>query len=95
MIAGILLIIPFAVVVIGQRFLMRRAPARRSALLAVYAGLSPACGVGVAFGSTGAPRVREAVARINGLPAALDGLRIANLGDVHIAPSALSRISLT
>jgi predicted MPP superfamily phosphohydrolase len=83
-IAGVLLIIPFAVAVIGQRFLVARAAARRSPLLAVYAGLSLACGVGVAFGSTGALRVREAEVRINGLPAALDGLRIANLGDVHI-----------
>ena len=83
-IAGVVLIIPFAVVVIGQRFLVARAAARRSPLLAVYIGLSLACGVGVAFGSTGALRVREAEVRINGLPAALDGLRIANLGDVHI-----------
>ena len=83
-IAGVLLIIPFAVAVIGQRFLVVRAAARRSPLLAVYAGLSLACGVGVAFGSTGALRVREAEVRINGLPAALDGLRIANLADVHI-----------
>jgi len=83
-IAGTLLIIPFAGALIGQRFLVGRAAARPSAVLAVYAGLSLACGVGVAFGSTGAPRVREAEVRINGLPAALDGLRIANLGDVHI-----------
>src|SRR2546426_12462353 len=39
-IAGVLLIIPFAVAVIGQRFLVERAAARRSPLLAVYAGLS-------------------------------------------------------
>ena len=82
-ITGVLLIIPFAVAVIGQRFLVARAAAR-SPLLAVYVGLSLACGVGVAVGGTGALRVREAEVRIDGLPAALDGLRIANLGDVHI-----------
>ena len=92
---GVLLIIPFAVAVIGQRFLVARAAARRAPLLAVYAGLSLACGVGVALGSTGALRVREAEVRINGLPAALDGCESPTWVMCTSAASVLSRISLT
>lgn len=82
-IAAVLLMIPFGLVVIGQRLFVGRT-ASRSRLLAIYAGLSLACGVGIAFGSIGSPQLREAEIRIKGLPAALDGLRIANLGDLHI-----------
>jgi predicted MPP superfamily phosphohydrolase len=52
----------------------------------VYVGLSLVVGIAVSFGTVGGPVVREEVVQVSGLPEGLDGLRIANIGDVHVGP---------
>lgn len=79
--------------------LVRRIAGRRGDLgaraAAVLLGIAVAVGVAASLGSVGDPVVREEAVHVPGLPVALDGLRIANLGDVHIGrfvvPADLAR----
>ena len=82
MLAALMLIVPTALLVV---FFRRRKPELISPCLApAYVGGFLLSGVVLSVTSTADFVVREATLRIAGLPADLDGFRIANLGDVHI-----------
>ena len=82
MLAALMLIIPFALLVVLSR---RRELGSMSAYLpAAYVSCFLLAGAILAVTSTADFVVREETLRIAGLPADLDGFRIANLGDVHI-----------
>jgi uncharacterized protein len=82
MLAAMVLLIPFALLAIGFGLLRRRGP---SVLLPTgYVACFVLSGIILAFTSTADFVVREEDLRISNLPAGLDGLRIANLGDVHL-----------
>lgn len=83
LLTAVVLIVPFALYRIVRRLLGRRSsPFTRVPL--VFLGLSLAVGMAVSLNNLGDPVVREEVVDIAGLPEGLDGLRIANVGDVHI-----------
>lgn len=90
LVMAVLLIVPFALFLAVRWLLGRRSPAGAQAhgprVPLVYIGLSLAVGVAVSFGTVVGPVVREEVIRVSGLPEGLDGLRIANIGDVHVGP---------
>lgn len=90
LVTAVLLIVPFALFLAGRWLLGRRAAAGTQArgprVQLVYVGLLLATGIAVSFGTVGGPVVREEVVQVSGLPEGLDGLRIANIGDVHVGP---------
>ena len=82
MLAAIVLLIPFALLTVLSSWQKLR-------FILPYLPLAYVCcfflsGITLAFTSTADFVVRQEDIRIPGLPAGLDGLRIANLGDVHI-----------
>jgi predicted MPP superfamily phosphohydrolase len=81
MLAALMLLMPFALLVI---FFRRRRPAYLSVYLWAYVSCFLLSGIILAVTSTADFVVREETLRISGLPADLNGFRIANLGDVHI-----------
>jgi len=82
MLAAMVLLIPFTLLTV---FSSRQKLSSISAYLpAAYAGCFALSGIILASTSTASFVVRQEDIRIPGLPAALDGFRIANLGDVHI-----------
>jgi uncharacterized protein len=82
MLAALILIIPFALLVV---FFRRRNPQSMPAYVpAAYVSCFLLAGAIVSITSTADFVVREDTIRIAGLPADLDGFRIANIGDVHI-----------
>lgn len=85
LLTAVLLIVPFALLLLARRRLRRGTPAGPGVPL-TYLSLSVAVGVAVSFGTVGGPVVREEVIQVADLPEGLDGLRIANIGDVHIGP---------
>lgn len=89
-----LLLIPLAILLVVRRLAGRRAmPGAR--VPGAVVGISLAVGVAASLDGLGDPAVREEVVHVRGLPPALDGLRIANLGDVHVGrfvvPADLAR----
>ena len=82
MLAAAVLLLPFALLTLLLRWPKRTRLAVY--LPVVYAGCFLLSGIILAFTSTAGFVVREEDIRIPGLPAGLDGFRIANLGDVHI-----------
>lgn len=80
---ALFLTLPVGLFLVARRLLGRRSTAgMRVPLTFVAASLN--VGIGVSFGTVGGPVVREEVVHVKGLPEGLDGLRIANIGDVHI-----------
>jgi uncharacterized protein len=82
MLAAMVLLVPFALLTILCRW--RELKSMSAILPAAYAGCVVLAGIILAFTSTAGFVVRQQDVRIPGLPAGLDGFRIANLGDVHI-----------
>ena len=89
-----LLVIPLALLLVVRRIAGARAEPGASAPV-VAVGISLAVGVAASLDGLRDPVVREEVVRVRGLPSTLDGLRIANLGDVHVGrfvvPADLAR----
>jgi predicted MPP superfamily phosphohydrolase len=82
MLAALMLLIPFAALTAFSRGTAFKAV---SAYLPIaYVSCFLAAGIILSFTSTAGFVVRQEEVRIAGLPAGLDGFRIANLGDVHI-----------
>jgi uncharacterized protein len=82
MLAALMLIIPFALLSV---FFRGRNPQSMPAYLpAAYVSCFLLAGAIVSVTSTADFVVREDTIRVAGLPADLDGFRIANIGDVHI-----------
>jgi len=82
MLTALLLLIPFAVLTALSN---RNRPKGVSTYLPItYVSCFLLAGVVLAITSTEAFVVRQEEVRVPGLPAGLDGFRIANLGDVHI-----------
>jgi len=82
MLAAIVLLIPFALLTVFS--IWRNLKSISPALPAAYAGCFAVAGIILAFTSTAAFVVRQEDIVIPGLPAGLNGFRVANLGDVHI-----------
>jgi uncharacterized protein len=82
MLAAAVLLIPFALLTVLSSW--RKLKSLSAVLPAAYAGCFVLAGVILAFTGTANFVVRQEDVPIPGLPAALDGFRIANLGDVHI-----------
>ena len=80
MLAATVLLIPFTV--LSVFFSWQKLES--AYLPAAYASCFVLAGIILAFTSTASFVVREEDIHIQGLPAGLDGFRIANLGDVHI-----------
>ena len=94
LVTAALLLIPLALLVVVRLMAGGRAELGvRAPFVAV--GISLAVGVAASVDSVGDPVVREEVVHVRGLPSTLDGLRIANLGDVHVGrfvvPADLAR----
>ena len=94
LVTAALLVIPLALLLVARRIAGGRAElGARAPVVAV--GISLAVGVAASLDGLGDPVVREEVVRVRGLPSTLDGLRIANLGDVHVGrfvvPADLAR----
>ena len=81
MLAAMVLVIPFSLLSLLSH---RSRNSVSSRLHSAYAGCFVLSGIVLAFTSTANFVVREEDIPIAGLPVALDGYRIANLGDVHI-----------
>src|SRR3984885_1361025 len=82
MLAALMLLIPFALITLLST---RYKPTNLSVNLPIaYMGCSLVAGSILSLTSTASFVVRQEDIRIAGLPEALDGFRIANLGDVHI-----------
>jgi predicted MPP superfamily phosphohydrolase len=82
MLAALMLLIPFAgLTALSKR---RRLNAVSAYLPITYVGCFLVAGVILSATSTASFVVRQVDVRVPGLPASLDGFRIANLGDVHI-----------
>ncbi|MGZ8379546.1 MAG: metallophosphoesterase [Gemmatirosa sp.] len=94
LVTAALLVIPLALLLVVCRIAGGRAELEARAPL-VAVGISLAVGVAVSLDGLGDPVVREEVVRVRGLPLTLDGMRIANLGDVHVGrfvvPADLAR----
>ena len=83
LVTATLLVIPLALLLVVRRIAGGRAElGARAPVVAV--GISLAVGVAASLDGLGDPVVREEVVHVRGLPSTLDGLRIANLGDVHV-----------
>jgi predicted MPP superfamily phosphohydrolase len=82
MLAALMLIIPCALLVMLSR--RRKLASMSTYLPAAYVGCFLLSGVILSVTSTADFVVREETIRIAGLPADLNGFRIANIGDVHI-----------
>jgi uncharacterized protein len=82
MLAAMVLLIPFALLTILAGW--QKLKFMSAFLPVAYAGCFLLSGIILAFTSTADFVVRQEDIRIPGLPAGLDGFRIANLGDVHI-----------
>jgi len=82
MLAAMVLLIPFALLTILAGW--QKLKFISAYLPAAYAGCFILSGITLAFTSTADFVVRQEDIRIPGLPAGIDGFRIANLGDVHI-----------
>lgn len=80
MLAATVLLIPFTVLSVFFNWQKLES----AYLPAAYASCFVLAGIILAFTSTASFVVREEDIHIQGLPAGLDGFRIANLGDVHI-----------
>ena len=80
---AVLLVVPFALFLIVRRLLGRRSTMGVRGPLA-FVGLALAVGIAVSLETIKGPVVREEVVHVKDLPDGLDGLRIANVGDVHI-----------
>ncbi len=91
---AVILIVPLTLLMTMQR-LRGRGSATDLRMPLGFVALSLAGGIAASFGSMGAPLVREETVQVRDLPEALDGLRIANIGDVHIGrfivPADLAR----
>jgi hypothetical protein len=94
LVTAALLVIPLALLLVVRRVAGGRAELGARAPV-VALGISLAVGAAASLDDFGDPVVREEVVRVRGLPPALDGLRIANLGDVHVGrfvvPADLAR----
>ena len=94
LVTAALLVIPLALLLVVRRILGGRAELGARAP-AVAVGIALAAGVAASLDGLGDPVVREEVVHVRGLPSTLDGLRIANLGDVHVGrfvvPADLAR----
>jgi len=90
LVTAVLLIVPFALFLVVRWLIGRRSVSRPQAqgtyVPLVFVGLSVAVGVAVSVGAVGGPVVREEVVHVSDLPEGLDGLRVANIGDVHVGP---------
>ncbi|HDS1530763.1 TPA: metallophosphoesterase [Stenotrophomonas maltophilia] len=92
LVMAVFLIVPCVLFLTARWLRHRRLPARKRAqtqdahVPLVFVGLSLLVGIAVSFGTVGGPVVREEVVQVSGLPKGLDGLRIANIGDVHVGP---------
>jgi predicted MPP superfamily phosphohydrolase len=82
MLVAMVLMIPFALLSVVSN--LPKLESLSTCLPAVYAACFVLSGVILAFTSTSRFIVRQEDIYIAGLPAGLDGFRIANLGDVHI-----------
>jgi predicted MPP superfamily phosphohydrolase len=82
MLAAMVLLIPFTLLTVLCSW--QQLKSLSAYLPATYAGSFLLSGIILAFTSTASFVVREEDITILGLPAGLDGFRIANLGDVHI-----------
>jgi uncharacterized protein len=82
MLTAVVLLVPFAALTALSKW--RKLRGLAPYLPVAYVGFSLLVGLIVSFTSTEHFVVREESVRIVGLPAGLDGFRIANLGDVHI-----------
>ena len=80
---AVLLVVPFALFLIVRRLLGRRSTMGVRGPLA-FVGLALAVGIAVSLETIKGPVVREEVVHVKDLPDGLDGLRIANVGDVQI-----------
>ena len=94
LVTATLLMIPLALLRVARRIVGGRAElGARPPVVAV--GISLAVGVAASLEGLGDPVVREAVVHVRGLPSTLEGLRIANFGDVHVGrfvvPADLAR----
>ena len=94
LVTAALLVIPLALLLVVRRIAGGRAqPGARAPIAAL--GISLAVGVAASLDGLGDPVVREEVVHVRGLPSTLDGLRIANFGDVHVGrfvvPADLAR----
>ncbi|HEX8258239.1 MAG TPA: metallophosphoesterase [Allosphingosinicella sp.] len=81
--AGAILFVPFAAIKVAGR-LSGRGEADDGVMITTYGTLALALGLIASVGSTSEARIREEIVAIRDLPAGLDGVRIANLADVHI-----------
>jgi uncharacterized protein len=82
MLAAVSLLIPFAVLTVLSRRQKLKPVSRR--LPALYTGSFLLAGLILSLTSSASFIIRSEEVHLPGLPAALDGFRIANLGDVHI-----------
>jgi predicted MPP superfamily phosphohydrolase len=83
MLAALMLLIPFAVLTALSNRNSSKGLAAAS-LPIIYVSCFLLAGITLALTSTASFVVRQEEVRVPGLPAGLDGFRIANLGDVHI-----------
>lgn len=94
LVTATLLVIPLALFLVVRRIVGGGAELGARAPVVVV-GIALAAGVAASFDGLGDPVVREEVVHVRGLPSTLDGLRIANLGDVHVGrfvmPADLAR----
>ncbi|GLC27665.1 metallophosphoesterase [Roseisolibacter agri] len=94
LVTAALLVIQLALLVVVRRMAGGRAELGARVPIAALA-IPLAVGVAISLEGVGDPVVREEVVRVRGLPSTLDGLRIANLGDVHVGrfvvPADLAR----
>ncbi|MCS3514390.1 MULTISPECIES: metallophosphoesterase [Pseudomonas] len=82
---ALFLTLPVGLFLVARGLLGRRSTVGMRVPL-TFVAVSLIVGIGVSFGTVGGPVVREEVVHVNGLPEGLDGLRVANIGDVHIGP---------
>lgn len=83
LVAATLLLVPIALIMLIRR-VSGSALALTDTMAAVYLYLCLLVGFAVSVTTVRGPVVRESTVTIAGLPGGLDGLRIANIGDVHI-----------
>lgn len=82
-IAGAVLFVPFAALKIASR-LSGRGDANEGQIVTLFGTLSLTLGLIASLGSTGDAHIREETVGIRDLAPGLEGVRIANLADVHI-----------
>jgi len=81
--AGAILFVPFAAIKVVSR-LSGRGDANEGEIITVFGTLSLTLGLIASVGSTSDAYIREETVEIRDLPSGLEGVRIANLADVHI-----------